>query len=213
MKGILRMGILSALMSLVGGGVALSDTAKGIAAYQRGDYSTAMKELEAAAAKGDEQAYYNLGVAHAEGKAGPRDMGKAIAAYRKGAEGGSVLAAFNLAQAFRKGDGVGQDYAEAAKWYEFGAKRGDFRASNELGLLYVEGKGVKKDLVEGFAWIYPATHAMIMDDNAMKNAMQLASMLDKPQLDKAQAKGRSNFEQYFEPNEDMVEAILQSRGG
>lgn len=212
MKGILRMGILSTLISLVGGGPALSDTAKGIAAYQRGDYSTAMSELRASAEKGDEQAHYNLGVAYAEGKAVPRDMGKAIASYKKAAEGGSVLAAFNLGQAYRKGDGVEREYSEAAKWYEFAAKRGDFRASNELGLLYVEGKGVKQDLIEGFAWIYPATHASIMDDNALKNAMQLASMLDRGQLDEAQDKGRVYFDTYFEPNSDVVDMLLESRG-
>jgi uncharacterized protein len=211
MRGILRMGILSALLSLVGGGQAMSDTAKGIAAYQRGDYPRAMKELQAAAEKGDEQAYYNLGVAYAEGKAGPRDMTRAIAAYRKGAEGGSVLAAYNLAQAYRKGDGVVRDYSQAAKWYEAAARHGDFRASNELGLLYVEGKGVEKNLIEGFAWIYPATHASIMDDSAMKNAMQLASMLTKEQLDQAQARGRTYFDDYFEPNSDVVDAILEGR--
>lgn len=211
MRGILRMGILSALISLVGGGQAMSDTAKGIAAYQRGDYARAMKELQAAAEKGDEQAYYNLGVAYAEGKAGPRDMAKAIAAYRKGAEGGSVLAAFSLGQIYRKGDGVAHDYSQAAKWYEAAAKHGDFRASNELGLLYVEGKGVEKNLIEGFAWIYPATHASIMDDSAMKNAMQLASMLTKDQLDHAQTKGRAYFEKYFEPNSELIEAILEGQ--
>lgn len=211
MRGILRMGILSALISLVSGGQAMSDTAKGIAAYQRGDYVRAMKELQAAAEKGDEQAYYNLGVAYAEGKAGPRDMAQAIAAYRKGAEGGSVLAAFSLGQIYRKGDGVAHDYSQAAKWYEAAAKHGDFRASNELGLLYVEGKGVEKNLIEGFAWIYPATHASIMDDSAMKNAMQLASMLTKEQLGRAQTKGRAYFEKYFEPNSELIEAILEGQ--
>lgn len=206
------MGLLTALLSVFAG-PALSDTAKGIAAYQKGNYATAMRELEKAAAAGDEQAFFNLGVAYAEGKAVPRDLGKAVALYRKGAEGGSVLAAFNLAQAYRKGQGIGQDYDAAAKWYEFGAKRGDYRASNELGLLYVEGKGVGRDLVEGFAWIYPATHQMIMDDSAMANAMQLASMLDKQQIDEAQARGRTYFENYFEPNADLVEALLQDKRG
>src|SRR5690606_10323460 len=126
---------------------------------------------------GDSQGLYNLGVLYAEGKAVSRDMAKAVALYRDGARKGSVLAAFNLAQTLRKGDGVPVDFKEAARWYEFAAKRGDFRAGSELGLLYVEGKGVKRDLVEGFAWIYPATHADIMDDKALANAMQLAGML------------------------------------
>jgi TPR repeat protein len=211
MKGLWRMGLVSAFISLFAGS-ALSDTAKGIAAYSKGDYPTAVSELEKAAAAGDAQAFFNLGVLHAEGKAGPRDMAKAVGYYRKGADGGSVLAAYNLAQAYRKGDGVTQNYADAARWYEFAAKHGDFRAGNELGLLYVEGKGVKADPVEGFAWIYPSTHATIMDDSAMANAMQLASMMNSDQVQEAQKRGRSYYETYFEPNMDTVEAILKSRG-
>lgn len=211
MKGFWRMGLLSALLSLFAG-PALSDTAKGIAAYRKGNYPVAISELEKAAAGGDAQAFFNLGVVYAEGKAAPRDMKKAINYYRKGADGGSVLAAYNLAQAFRKGDGVTQDYAGAAKWYEFAAKRGDFRAGNELGLLYVEGKGVEADSVEGFAWIYPATHATIMDDSAMANAMQLASMMNADQVHEAQNRGRAYYEKYFQPNMDTVEALLESRG-
>lgn len=122
MKGLLRMGILSALLSVFSG-PALSDTAKGIAAYQKGNYPLAMQELEKAAASGDEQAYFNLGVAYAEGKAVAQDFGRAVELYRRGAEGGSVLAAFNLAQSYRKGQGTEQDNAAAAKWYEFAAKR------------------------------------------------------------------------------------------
>lgn len=205
------MGILSALLSVFAG-PALSDTAKGIAAYRKGNYQIAMQELEKAAASGDEQAYFNLGVAYAEGKAVPQDFAKAVEFYRKGAEGGSVLAAFNFAQSYRKGQGIEQDYAAAAKWYEFGAKRGDFRASNEFGLLYVEGKGVERDLIEGFAWIYPATCQSIMDESAMANAMQLASMLDKQQIDEAQARGRAYFEKYFEPNVDLIETLLENSG-
>ena len=204
------MGLLSALLALISG-PALSDTEKGIAAYKRGDYPLALRELQSGAEAGDEQALYNLGVFYSEGKAAPADAGKAIGYYRRAAEAGSALAAFNLAQALRKGNGVAQDYVEAAKWYEQAARNGDYRAGNELGLLYVEGKGVDRDLVEGFAWIYPATHAAIMDDNALQNAMQLASMLDRSQLDEAQQRGKVYYERYFEPNSKLVDAIRKGQ--
>lgn len=170
-----------------------------------------MEKLEKAAAVGDEQAYFNLGIAYAEGKAVPRDVAKAFELYRKGAEGGSIVTAYNLGQFYRKGQGTAQDYAAAAKWYEFAAMRGDFRASNELGLLYVEGKGVTQDPIEGFAWIYPATHQSIMSEQAMANAMQLASMFDEQQINAAQSRGRIYFEKYFEPNMDVVEILLEDQ--
>jgi TPR repeat protein len=191
------VGLACAALALFASRPGLADTRSGIAAYQRGDYATAISELEKAARAGDAQAYYNLGVAYAEGKAAARDPAKAASLYQQGAGKGSVLAAYNLAQAYRKGEGVAQDYGHAAKWYEFAAKRGDYHAGNELGLLYVEGKGVKRDLIEGFAWIYPATHMEIMDDKAMANAMQLAGMLTKDQIQTAQARGQSYYKRYM----------------
>lgn len=201
-------GLFSAFLSLFGGNQAVADTRAGIMAYQRGDYATAMSELEKAAGRGDAQAYYNLGIAYAEGKAVPQDRAKAVSLYQQGAGKGSVLAAYNLAQAYRKGEGVVLDHGQAAKWYEFAAKRGDYRAGNELGLLYVEGKGVRRDLIEGFAWIYPATHAEIMDDKAMANAMQLAGMLTKDQIQTAQARGQSYYKRYMAPNQRVVRTLL-----
>jgi TPR repeat protein len=184
-----------------------ADTRAGIEAYQRGDYAAALAELENAAKNGDAQAFFNLGIMYADGRALPKDEAKAAIYFREGAEKGSLLAAFNYAQALRKGEGVTLDYIEAAKWYRFAAERGDFRACNELGLLFVEGKGVARDLEEGFAWIYPATHASIQDASAFKNASQLASMMTPAQLERAQLKGREYFQRFMEPNREVVELL------
>ncbi len=201
------MSTVASLLALLTGTISHADTRAGIEAYKRGDYRTAIVELEKAAEGGDPQAYFNLGVLYADGRAVPKDQAKAVSFYKQGAERGSVLAAFNLAQAYRKGEGVPANHAEAARWYRFAAERGDFRACNELGLLYVEGKGVTRDLVEGFAWIYPATHASIRDEQALKNAMQLASMLTPQQVHRAQAKGREYFTRFIEPNMDVARAL------
>jgi TPR repeat protein len=202
------MAILSYLLSLFTGAQSQTDTGAGIEAYKRGDYQVALAQLEKAASRGDAQAHYNLGVLYAEGRAVAKDQAKAVQFYQRGAENGSILAAYSLAQAYRKGEGVSADYSVAASWFRFAAQRGDFRAGNELGLLYVEGKGVKQDLIEGFAWIYPATHATIMDQAALANAMQLASMLSREEIQTAQAKGQDYFRRYIEPNRYVVEALL-----
>jgi TPR repeat protein len=207
MTGKRWVGLIGAIMALFGAKPILADTRSGIEAYRRGDYATAISELEKSAKAGDAQAYFNLGVAYAEGKAVAQDHAKAAEFYRQGASKGSVLAAFNLAQAYRKAQGVPLDYAQAARWYEFAAKRGDYRAGNELGLLYVEGKGVRRDPVEGFAWVYPATHMDIMDGKAMANAMQLAGMLTRDQIQTAQARGQSYYKRFMLPNRALVRAL------
>lgn len=197
--------ILSALL----GSSAQADTRAGISAYQRGDYAKALSELEKAAKAGDAQAYYNLGIFYREGKAVAADPEKALEMYKLGAQKGSVLAAYNLAQAYRKGEGVAPDFRQAARWYEFAVKRGDFRAGNELGILYVEGKGVNADKIEGFAWIYTGTHMDIMSDKALTNAMQLASTMTREELQQAQERGRSYYQRYIKPNQNVVRTVLK----
>jgi len=111
MSGKRIVGMIGALMAVLGSGQALANTRTGISAYQRGDYATALREWEQGAGAGDPQALYNLGVAYAEGKAVPRDQARAVTYYQQGASKGSVLAAYNLGQAYRKGEGVGVDHA------------------------------------------------------------------------------------------------------
>lgn len=206
--GLRRMAMLGGILGFLFGSGASADVGAGVKAYARGDYPAAMRAFEAGAAAGDPQGLYNLGVAYAQGRAVPRDEARAVDLYRRGAERGSVLAAFNLAQAYRKGAGTATDYAEAARWYEYGAKRGDYRAGNELGILYLEGRGVPRDPVEGMAWIYPATHATIMDQGAMANAIQAAEMLSGAQVQAAQERGKAYFRRYVQPNRTLVRTLL-----
>jgi len=194
--------------SNVFGIVADPNTIEGIAAYRRGAMEEAVAKLEAGAAAGDGQAYFNLGIMHAAGHGTPVDLARAAEYYRQGAERGSVLAAYQIAQCYKKGTGVAQDYEAAARWYLYSATRGNYRAGNQLAILYIEGKGVKRDLIEALAWFYPATHEAIKDEGCLQNAIRLAGMLTPKQLHQAQERGRSYFERYMAPNMPVVEAIM-----
>lgn len=80
-------GILGVLAALFGTS-ASAQVAQGIKAYARGDFPAAMRAFEAGAAKGEPQALYNLGVAHAEGRAVPADPARALDYDRQAAGGG-----------------------------------------------------------------------------------------------------------------------------
>lgn len=188
--------------------VADPNTIEGIAAYRRGAMEEALAKLEAGAAAGDAQAYFNLGIMHAAGHGIPVDLARAAEYYRQGAERGNVLAAYQVAQCYKKGAGVAQDYEAAARWYLYSATRGNYRAGNQLAILHIEGKGVKRDLIEALAWFYPATHEAIKDEGSLQNAIRLAGMLTPKQLHEAQERGRSYFERYMAPNMPVVEAIM-----
>ncbi len=67
---------------------------EGLAAYQRGDYATAIRELRPLAKQGNAQAQYALGIMYNKGEGVPQDYAAAVKWYRKAAEQGHATAQF-----------------------------------------------------------------------------------------------------------------------
>ncbi len=61
------------------------------AAYQRGDYATAILEFRPLAEQGNAIAQYNLGLMYGKGQGVPQDYAEAVQWYRKAAEQGVAL--------------------------------------------------------------------------------------------------------------------------
>jgi uncharacterized protein len=93
------------------------------AAYERGDYATALRLLQPLASSGDDYAQFNIGVMYDTGKGVPQDFSEAVKWYRKAANQGNARAMDNLAFMYRGGQGVPQDYVEAHKWFNLAASR------------------------------------------------------------------------------------------
>ncbi len=119
------------------------------AAYSRGDYATAFKELKWLADKGDVQAQAMVGFMYANGLGVSRDYAQALEWTRRAADQGDAKAQHNLGVMYENGTGVQQDFTKAASLYEKAAAKGDVSATSNLGLLYIQGRGVKKDLAKG----------------------------------------------------------------
>ena len=96
---------------------------EGFAAYQRGDYATALREWRPLAKQGVADAQYNLGVMYGEGLGVPQDYAKAVGWWRKAAEQGHATAQYNLGVAYHNGEGVPQNYAQAHMWHNLAASR------------------------------------------------------------------------------------------
>ena len=92
-----------------------------VAAYQRGDYATVVRELRPLAEQGDAKAQFELGVMYATGLGVPQDYAEAVKWYRKAAEQGVAEAQYILGFMYRKGRGVPQDYLRAYAWYDLAA--------------------------------------------------------------------------------------------
>ena len=132
---------------------AWADWDEGVAAYDRGDYATALREWRPLAMQGNAAAQYNLGLMYSKGRGVPQDHAEAVRWYRKAAVQGYAAAQFNLALMYDNGRGVTQDYVEAAKWYRKAADQGDAVAQNNLGVMYERGQGVRQDHAEAVKWL------------------------------------------------------------
>jgi TPR repeat protein len=125
----------------------------GLAAYDRGDYATAYRELAPAAAGGEPLAQYNLARMYFTGEGVSRDSTEGLKWLRKAAMAGVGLAQYQLGAHHEWGIDVAQDYGEAARWYRVAADRGVPVAQFRLGLLYMNGLGVTRDVVAAHLWL------------------------------------------------------------
>ena len=132
--------------------VSAQDFQKGFAAYEDGDYATALKEWKPLAEAGDASAQYNLALMYRNGKGVPQDYAEAIRWYRLAAEQGHANAQYNLGYVYDTGQGVLQDYAEAVRWYRLAVDQGYANAQSNLGYMYENGYGVLQDNVMAHMW-------------------------------------------------------------
>ncbi len=102
---------------------------EGIAAYERGDYAAALRELRPLAEQGDVTAQYNLGFMYGNGQGVLQDYAEALKWYRKATEQGHARAQYNLGFMYENGQGVPQDYVRAHLWFNLATANGLQRAA------------------------------------------------------------------------------------
>ena len=139
---------------LAGLGVsANADFDEGLAAYNRGDYATALRELQPLAKQGHDYAQLQLGVMYHFGEGVPQDDKTAAKWIKRAAEQGNAMAQSVLGALYLRGEGVPQDDKMAAQWYRRAAEQGDAGAQFALGGMYYYGKGVPKDYTRAYVWM------------------------------------------------------------
>jgi TPR repeat protein len=73
-----------------------ADFNKGVHAYERGDYATALREMTPLAGQGDANAQFYLGFMYSKGQGVEKNLTEAMKWYRKAAEQGNENALNNL---------------------------------------------------------------------------------------------------------------------
>ena len=137
---------------------------EGLAAYDGGDYETALREWKPLAEQGDAQTQTRVGSMYATGDGVPKDYPEAARWYQKAAEQGNAEAQVALGNMHytcgreiislcASTTPVYPDYTEAVKWYRKAAEQSNAIAQLYLGRMYVAGQGVPQDYVLAHKWL------------------------------------------------------------
>ena len=113
---VIRIMILALL--LVAHGLTLGGIDEGIAAYNRDDFSAALREWRPLAEQGNAIAQLNLGYMYDNGYGVTQDYKEAMRWYRRAAEQGNARAQYNLGLMYEGGYGVPQNKVQAHMWYD-----------------------------------------------------------------------------------------------
>jgi hypothetical protein len=123
------------------------------AAYDKGDYATAAKDLQPLADEGFALAQIDLGALYHDGEGVAKDDVQAAHWHRKAADQGDADGQFRLGIAYYEGWGLARDFAQAAALLQKSANQGDASAMGMLAACYDAGQGVPQSYVTAYMWM------------------------------------------------------------
>jgi TPR repeat protein len=162
---------------------------EGFAAFQAGDYATALQEWRPLAEQGHLSAQYNLGRMYDNGDGVTQDYAEAMIWYHRAAEQGYAQAQIDLGIMYNNGFSVTQDYAKAVNWYRRAAEQGDSMAQILLSAMYFAGRGVLQDAVLAHMW-YNIGRANNEYQIGSGNRGRIEERMTREQIAEAQALAR-----------------------
>ena len=116
--------LMAAALALLPMSVVAQDFDKGLAAYDKSDYATAIHEWGLLARQGHSTAQCNLGFMYEHGVGVPQNHVTAVNLYIMAAEQGNSDAQYNLGAMYGNGFGVPRDYVRAYMWFSLSAALG-----------------------------------------------------------------------------------------
>ncbi len=129
---------------------------EGLAAYDRAEYATALKELTRLAEGGNAKAQYRLGKIFNLGQGLPPDKKEAAKWFHMAAQQGLAEAQGALGYLCLVGEGVSQNSDLALEWTRKAAEQGDATAQFNLSTMYSEKFGIKENAAESLKWLREA---------------------------------------------------------
>ena len=149
---------LTFLFAACGAPEGQEDYEKGLAAYEAGDYTTAIAHFTTAAALEHPGAQCYLGICYQEGKGVTKDWSEAVTWYHAAADRENAEAEYRLALCYLYAIGVKYDARRFVLWMKKAAEHGHVRAQAEYGVNRHDRKMLRKAAKKGdpFAQYYLA---------------------------------------------------------
>jgi TPR repeat protein len=129
MRKVLGTVLIGLLLIVSGGIVSAGPYEDAGAAYQRGDYGTALRLFRPLAEQGNPDAQFTLGLIYASAQGVVQDFREAEKWFRIAAEQGHAAAQFNLGVMYVAGQVVPQNYVLAHVWFNLASAQGDQEAA------------------------------------------------------------------------------------
>lgn len=136
-----------------------------------------LQDLAIAAALGDPNAQYNLGVQFHRGESVPQDLAKAAELWRLASKAGIIEAFNNLGHLKYYGRGIKQDRAEGVRLWRVAATKGLNESQIHLAFAYSDGLYLRPDYIEAYAWALTGKHFAEQEDEP-ENRKALLEMAD-----------------------------------
>lgn len=122
-----------------------------------GDSWADVKELQAAADKGNPNAQAQLGEMLLRGEGIAKNEARGVEFLERAARAGHSAASFRLGMLLMNGEsGVAQDQPRALAYFRAAAAGGEKEAFFNIGAAYGSAKGVKRDYGEALGWLIVA---------------------------------------------------------
>jgi TPR repeat protein len=129
-----------------------ADHEKGLTAFKKKDYETALREFKSLAKAGNAIGQNGLGRLYFDGFSVPQSYKVAFKWFALSANQGYDKAQCTLGWLYATGNGVPQNYKTAFKWYKLAADQGYDIAQKNLGNLYEIGQGVSQNYKAALKW-------------------------------------------------------------
>ena len=175
-----------------------ADIDQGQAAYDSGDYQTAITEWQPLAEAGHAAGQFGMALLYANGFGVPLDDAQALRWYQLAAEQNHADAQCNIAIMYANGWGVPQSDAEAFKWYGLAADQGVTAAQIAVAKMYSGGYGAAQDNVQALKWFGIASE--MGDYNAASRRDELAARMSADGIAEASLLTKTWMEHYETPH-------------